>query len=108
MSFSLPPLQQTVLDPATVAALFADLSACAEVTSVTTRAPGRTAGAAPTTLSLEAAREGLLSGGLRTVQIRYRHGGQTWCDTLLATPVGVRLVRISEEDVLASVAGPTA
>jgi hypothetical protein len=100
---SLPALQQTLLDPSTLQTLFRDLAACAEIQSVTTRAPGPPRAVPPLVIDLDLARNGLLTGETRSVQIRYRHAGQTWCDTLMSSPAGTRLVRICEEDIAASV-----
>lgn len=97
----LPPLQQTLLDAPTTAALFRDLAACTEVLSVTpkTTATGHTTGS----LTLADAQAGLADGTLRAAQIRYRYDGAEWCDTLLTTPGGLRVVRVCQSDVLASV-----
>jgi hypothetical protein len=99
----LPPLQQTVLDPATAEALFRDLAACTQILSVTpkTRSVGHTRGA----ITIDEARVGLLSGELHGAQIRYRYDDAEWCDTLFATPQGLRVVRIRTDDIAATLAG---
>ena len=98
----LPPLQQTILDVATVDALFRDLAACAAVHAVRPKyAPGSHAPAE--TLTLEQARVRLAAGLLLGVQIRYAYDGHEWCDTLLRRPAGLTLVRIRETDIAASV-----
>ena len=96
----LPPLQQTVLDGPTTAALFRDLAACTRVLSITpkTAAAGHTTG----TITLDAAATGLRDGSLRGVQIRYHYDEREWCDTLIATPTGLRVVRISTQDIAAT------
>lgn len=99
----LPPLQQTVLDPATLEALFRDLQACTQVVAVQPKLPGpprMSAGLPP--LSLETARAGLADGSLAGAQIRYRYENGTWCDTLIRRPDGIRLVRICESDIVAT------
>lgn len=99
----LPPLQQTILDVATVEALFRDLAACTSVHTVRPKyAPG--AHAPAETLTLEQARVRLFAGLLLGVQIRYAFDGHTWTDTLLRRPNGLTLVRIREADIAASVA----
>lgn len=105
----LPALQQAPLDAATVAALFRDLAACTRIVSVTPRRVGAAprADAPTTTITLEAAQTGLADGSMRGVQIRYFYDQQTWCDTLMARPGGIRLVRISESDIAATLAPPT-
>lgn len=101
---SLPPLQQALLDAATLQALFSDLALCTRLLSVHVRAPGAARGGQPDTCSLETARDGLLSGLLRSVQIRYAYENATWCDTLIAAPGGARIIRIRDEDIGLSVA----
>ena len=98
--FRLPDVQQAVLDAATLDALFSDLAQCAEVLSVvlkTSRGP-----VAEASVSLAAGRAALEEGTARGVQIRYRHEGTEWCDTLLRTPAGVRLVRVNSDDAQSS------
>jgi hypothetical protein len=48
-------------------------------------------------LSLEQARQLLLEGRARGIQIRYHYDGADWWDTLMRTPQGIRLVRIRHE-----------
>ncbi len=105
----LPALQQAPLDAATVAALFRDLAACTRIVSVTPRRVGAAprADSPTTTITLETAQTGLADGSMRGVQIRYFYDQQTWCDTLMARPEGIRLVRISESDIAATLAPPT-
>lgn len=91
---SLPALQQAALDGETFEALFRDLSQCVHLLAVLPKGTAH-GHASERGISLEEAREGVLSGRLRGVQIRYLHEGQEWCDTLLNSPTGVRLVRIN-------------
>ncbi|WP_437629583.1 hypothetical protein [Sorangium sp. So ce854] len=101
----LPPLQEAVLDEATLDRLFLDIAGAAEIVSVslkagaTVRAGGlpRAEGAGD---ELATARRALGDGTALGVQIRYRFGGSEWWDTLLRTPSGVRLVRVRLEDAL--------
>lgn len=97
----LPPLQQTFLDAPTVAALFRDLAACTQVLSVAPKyaATGHTSGA----ITLEQAKAGLQDSSIRAVQIRYGYEAQEWCDTLIGSANGVRVVRISMTDVAATI-----
>lgn len=97
----LPALQQTVLDSATLEALFRDLAQCTQILAVLPKG-GPQAYASDRGIDLEAARAGLASGAFRGVQVRYRYENQEWCDTLLATPGGVRLVRISLDEAQGS------
>lgn len=97
----LPTLQQTVLDAPTLEALFRDLAQCTQILAVVPKGAPQ-AYAAGHGIDLEAARAGLASGAFRGVQVRYRYEGQEWCDTLLATPGGVRLVRISLDEAMGS------
>lgn len=89
----LPEVQDAVLDEAFVARLFADVGACTELRSVTTKGGPelRTDGAGTT---LAAAHEALRAGVVVGVQLRYVHEGRAWCDTILRRPDGFRVVRI--------------
>ncbi len=100
---TLPPLQQTVLDDATAAALFRDLAACTKILAVRPKlsATGYIDPAAE--LTLDGAAAGLSNGALRAVQVRYLYDEREWCDTLLATPNGLRVVRICQEDIAATI-----
>lgn len=90
----LPELTEAELDEAGLRALFRDLSAATTIEEIRCKqAPDRRADAAGT--SADEALDGLLAGNVRGVQIRYRYDGQTWCDTVLATPRGHRVVRVA-------------
>lgn len=94
MTESLPPVNEALLDAPTLDALVADLLAHAELLDVWTKGgPTARAELAPTDLATAIA--ALRAGRVRAIQIRYRHGGAEWRDTLLDTPSGVRLVRVS-------------
>lgn len=89
----LPPLQVAILDEETLDALFRDIDRGAELLGVQVKA-SRSAYAAAEAPSLGRARELLLCGVALGVQLRYRLGAGIWCDTLMRTPEGVRLVRV--------------
>jgi hypothetical protein len=96
----LPELQDTFLDRATIELLFRDLAACTEIIEIIPKLSRRgMVGDQAFNLSLEQARELLLSGQVRGLQIRYRYQNADWWDTLMDTPQGVRLVRIRHEFV---------
>jgi hypothetical protein len=89
----LPELHQAVLGSAEVDALFADIAALTEVVEVSVK--GRAlAGAGEGGTTLAIARGALAAGAVCGVQIRYRHRGVEWWDTLLRAQDGVKLVRI--------------
>lgn len=83
------PLTTADLDPATLAALFADLEELTEIDEVLIKGAASShagvAGLAQARLALD--------NGARAIQIRYRWAGKAWLDTLIRTPNGVRLVR---------------
>jgi len=83
------PLTTADLDPATLAALFADLEELTEIDEVlikgTASSHAGVAGLAQARLALDS--------GARAIQIRYRWAGKAWLDTLMQTPNGIRLVR---------------
>jgi hypothetical protein len=56
--------------------------------------------------SLELARNALAAGVASAVQLRYRFGGQEWWDTLVRIEGGVRLIRISHTQALATASHP--
>lgn len=89
----LPELQDAVLAPEQLAALLADYEAHVQIGEVILKGAA-TARAMTTNPSLQDANAALRSGAVRGVQIRYLHDGREWWDTLMATPQGVRLVRI--------------
>lgn len=90
---SLPALHEATLDNEALARLFNDLSNSAVIERVIVKSDGmRRADAAP--LSLEAARAAFESGAAAAVQVRYTYDGASWCDTILRTPTGAKVVRI--------------
>jgi len=89
------PLQTSDLDEALLAQLLFDIQHAAELLSVQVKArPGRYAEATKPTLG-EAA-DLLRSGAVLAIQLRYRAQARVWCDTLLRTPSGFRIVRAPE------------
>jgi hypothetical protein len=92
----LADLHEAILDAATLERLFQDLAFCTEIIEIIPRY-ARHLLVAEQTVSLDQARELLLSGEARGVQIRYRYEGAQWWDTLMRTPEGVRIVRIRHE-----------
>lgn len=88
-----PPLQSSVLDDATLDRLLEDIAAAAEGVLVTVKRR-RDAHAEGGEVSIADVASLLRSGSAAGVQLRYRFDGTAWCDTLIAAPEGVRLVRI--------------
>lgn len=91
-----PDVFQAELDRDTLAQLFADLAAHATVLEIREKASARARGGVAE-LSLAEARERLERGDVRAIQIRYRHDGSLWMDTLMKGPSLVRLVRTRVE-----------
>ena len=94
---ALPDLQQSALDPETLAQLFSDLSSLTEILEIIPKAAA--AGYVEeksTQITLDEARDLLLSSSIRGLQIRYRYQGTQWWDTLLpdSSGHGFRIVRI--------------
>ena len=92
----LPPMHEATLSADEVRALFDDIAGVATVLghNVKGRATTR-ATEVPGTLRDASAL--LLSGDVLGLQVRYRHDGREWWDTLLAlSPGGFRLVRIEQ------------
>jgi len=90
----LPELTEGVLDEPTLERLFEDLAACTEVLGILVKTAEHDRAAGAASPSLAEAREALRRRTVRGVQIRYRYQGAEWCDTLLAAPAGVRIVRV--------------
>lgn len=95
----MPDLQQSVLDPETLAQLFSDLGSLTEILEVIPKALAEGYVAESSTITLEEGRKMLLSGVVRGLQIRYRYQGSQWWDTLLpdASTGGFRIVRIQHD-----------
>lgn len=89
----LAELARARLDGPTLDALEADLAQLTRVLEVQVKGAPTVcaAGAAP---DLAAALAQLRAGAVRGVQVRYAYRGEVWCDTLLAGPAGIRLVRL--------------
>jgi hypothetical protein len=93
-----PLLVEGVIDAATLQRLFADLSAASTILGVRDKS-GATDYASADESSLEFARERLLSGRTRAVQVRYRFADVEWSDTILALADGFRVVRCRHDSM---------
>jgi hypothetical protein len=93
----LPELQDAMLDPGTLDQLITDLTTMTSDLSVRLKThPEILTGAEPA--SLEEGLQALRNGDVLGIQVRYRYGADRWCDTLLRTGDGIRLVRIRLSD----------
>ncbi|MFO0798461.1 MAG: hypothetical protein U0804_13370 [Gemmataceae bacterium] len=91
-----PLMVEGLIDPPTLARLFADLESAATGPSAREKGgPGAFAGAGETPPA--AALERLLAGTARAVQLRYRFDGHDWTDTVTAAAGGFRVVRCRHE-----------
>lgn len=91
----LPPLQDAMLAESDVLALAEDLRRVADVIGHATKGGATTRATEARSASLEADVARLLAGEVAGLQVRYRHDGKEWWDTLLALGEGrFRLVRI--------------
>lgn len=89
----LPPMSDAVLDDAALACLFRDIGALTQVDEIIIKhRPGRLSNQQQVTL--DEAHAMIRHRQVRGVQIRYRHNGEHWRDTLMPLAEGVRLVRI--------------
>ena len=89
------PLQACDIDHGTLRRLLFDIEHAAELTEVRARAkPGGFA--EPVRPTLAEAALLLESGAASAIQLRYLAHGRAWCDTLLRTASGFRLVRAPE------------
>ena len=86
-------LQAENLDEALLRRLFEDLDALAAIDEVRVKgAAGQPA--QEQSVGLREARDLLLAGRIRAAQVVYEYRGRTWCDTVLRTADGHRLVRM--------------
>jgi hypothetical protein len=91
----LPAVFESVLSWEKVDDLLSDISLVAEVIDVMVKGHPL-AHAGHVGRDLLAARGALREGGALAVQIRYRHQGALWSDTLMRAGAGVRVVRIQQ------------
>ncbi|MCA9134013.1 MAG: hypothetical protein KDA45_12690 [Planctomycetales bacterium] len=91
-SADLPELLQAHWQSEQVLALFADLSAAAEVEHVQIRSRGPQ-GIDDCQGTLAEAQSHFQAGTAQAIQIRYRYAGETWCDTLMPQADGVKIIR---------------
>ena len=92
---ALPEVNEGRLDREALTALARDVEALCEVLAVIPKA-GPRAHASPRQLGLSEGMALFAAGELRGLQLRYRHEGQEWWDTLIAAgPDRYRLVRIA-------------
>jgi hypothetical protein len=92
----IPELRQSLLDPATLRALFNDIRQCATVLEVVPR-QARHRLVEAESVTLDEGERLLLVGRVRALQIRYLYDDAEWWDTLIAEPGGVRIVRIRHD-----------
>ena len=94
---ALPELRASALDLAEVERLLNDIEACAQITEIIPKQSAQ--GYAPETgsLTLDDARQLLRARTVRGLQIRYRHDGADWWDTLMVAGENFRLVRVRHE-----------
>lgn len=90
----LPEMHTALLGEAEVEALFRDLEACAAVHEVNAKTAAQGCVPEAGRLTLVEARRLLLTRQVRGVQVRYRHHGAEWWDTLMVRPDGWQLVRL--------------
>lgn len=91
---TLPEVQDQQISWQRVEQLFFDLAQQAELLEVRFKAAAK-AYATPGPASLPAAHEALKGRIVDSVQLRYRHRGRQWLDTLIPGERGVRIVRIA-------------
>jgi hypothetical protein len=87
-------MRATALEAALVERLFTEIAFETSVLAVAVKPPLSTAAAGASPPTLRAARDALLSGVATDVQIHYAYRGVEWWDTLAATALGLRIVRV--------------
>lgn len=91
----LPEMNDAVLGEEELVALFRDYNACASGVEIQIKSGPGLVGNHPRP-SLEEARQLLLERRVRGLQLRYAFDGGQWCDTLMSTNSGIRLIRIRQ------------
>jgi hypothetical protein len=91
----LPDLLQSDIDDATLRQLITDIGTYTQITEIIPKhAPGYVE-ENPGPLQLDEAYRMLSERSLHGLQLRYRHEGKTWWDTIMPQPGGLfRIVRI--------------
>jgi hypothetical protein len=89
----LPELRTAELDAETLETLLADLATYTRIDSVQLKG-GSEELCREARASLDGLRQLLLDKSVRGAQVRYHYEGDDWCDTLIVTDGGVRLVRM--------------
>lgn len=94
----LPQVLAGTIDHATLEALFADIVATGGLLAVVQRR-GRMADPPRGPCALDEARQALLEGRVNGVQLRYRHQGREWWDTVKAAGPGTwQVVRVAHQE----------
>jgi hypothetical protein len=91
-----PLMVEGLIDPPTLARLFADIASAGTVLGVREKG-GPAEYASGDDMPPGVALERLLAGAARGVQVRYRFDGHEWTDTVIALPAGFRVVRCRHE-----------
>lgn len=91
----LPELHDAILDAASVDELFTYVASEGREVEVRVKG-GAEARSSDEPLTLAEARDALLRGHAVGVQLRYMRRGELWCDTLMRTDAGTRLVRMKQ------------
>lgn len=94
----LPDLHQSELDEATLRQLFEDVRAHTELMEVIPKHAATGYVPEIAAITLDEGLAFLVDGTVRAVQLRYRHDGAVWWDTLMPTPHKTfRIVRIRHD-----------
>lgn len=91
-----PLMVEGFVDAATLRQLFADYSTSAEIIGIREKGDLRVYADA-VGITADTAFDRLLKAATRAVQVRYRHDGFEWTDTILAASAGFRVIRCRHE-----------
>ncbi len=95
----LPPMREANLSPDQLALLFGDIQQLGTDIQLFQRARANEKTQSDPVASLAKAKESLLNGATKRVQIRYRWNGSPWIDTLENQSESFRLLRISHTNL---------
>lgn len=91
-----PLMVEGLIDPPTLARLFADIQSAGTVLGVREKG-GPAEYAENEVMSTALALDRLLAGTARAVQVRYQFDGHEWTDSVFASGTGFRVVRCRHE-----------
>ncbi len=95
---ALPEMCEARLNNEELRALGKDLVICTELVSISCKGSARSYTPDRSEIGLDEALSALMEATVHAIQIKYRYQAYEWTDTLMQSPLGVRLVRCRHEE----------